>query len=96
MIIFILTETLRKYPPVPFITRKCVKDYKVPDADLIIEKGTSIMIPIRGIHHDEEHFPDPQKFDPDRFSEANKHMIKHFSYMPFGEGNRICIGEKKN
>ncbi|KAJ3618441.1 hypothetical protein MTP99_006436 [Tenebrio molitor] len=46
----VLDETLRKYPPIPFITRECVKDYKIPDQDIIIEKGTRVVVSIFGIH----------------------------------------------
>ncbi|KAJ8936060.1 hypothetical protein NQ318_004961 [Aromia moschata] len=42
------------------------------DENLVIEKGVVIFIPIRGIHYDEEYYENPDEFDPDRFSEANK------------------------
>ncbi|KAJ8940734.1 hypothetical protein NQ318_005485 [Aromia moschata] len=84
-------KTLRMYPPLSFVTRTCVKDYKVPDEDLVIDKGTRVFIPIRGIHYDERHFIDPEVFDPERFNEANKKKIQQYSYLPFGEGPRICI-----
>ncbi|KAK4877919.1 hypothetical protein RN001_010425 [Aquatica leii] len=90
----IVFETLRKYPPVTFIGRDCVKDYKSPNFDLVLEKGTRVVISIMGIHHDEEYYPDPEKFDPDRFTEENRKKMKPFSYMPFGEGPRMCIGKR--
>ncbi|XP_019866120.1 probable cytochrome P450 6a13 [Aethina tumida] len=40
----VLHETLRKYPPLPFLTRKCNKTYKVPGTDLVIDKGTMVGI----------------------------------------------------
>nr|AKZ17689.1 cytochrome P450 monooxygenase CYP6BK19 [Tenebrio molitor] len=88
----VLSETLRKYPPVTFLTRQCVLDYKVPNEDVIIEKGTTVSIPILGLHYDEEYYPDPKKFDPERFTEENQSSRPHFTYMPFGEGPRMCIG----
>ncbi|RZC35581.1 p450 domain containing protein [Asbolus verrucosus] len=90
----VLDEILRKYPPVPFIRRRCVKDYKIPDEDIVIEKGTIVVIPILGIHHDKEYYPDPDKFDPERFSEENKSCRHHYAHLPFGEGPRICIGKR--
>ncbi|KAJ3618158.1 hypothetical protein MTP99_006184 [Tenebrio molitor] len=88
----VINETLRKYPPLPLITRMCVRDYKIPGEDLIIEKDTTIMISVLGIHHDKEYYPDPEKFDPERFTEENKKSRHHFAHIPFGEGPRVCIG----
>ena len=51
------------------------------------------MIPTYAFHHDPEFFPDPEKFDPERFSEENKHKINPLAYMPFGAGPRNCIGK---
>ena len=90
----VIDETLRKYPPVPRLVRKCVKDYKIPDQDVVIEKGTMVEIPVYAIHYDKEYYPDPEKFDPERFTEENKSKRHHFSHLPFGEGPRICIGKK--
>jgi cytochrome P450 family 6 len=88
----VLDETLRKYPPVPFITRDCVEDYKVPDQDIIIEKGTRVVVSIFGIHYDEEYYPNPETFDPERFNEENSRSRHQYAHIPFGEGPRICIG----
>ncbi|XP_025832386.1 probable cytochrome P450 6a13 isoform X2 [Agrilus planipennis] len=85
-------ETLRKYPPVAVLTRECTKTYKVPDSDLTIEKGTRVMISPFGIQHDPEIYPDPEKFDPNRFSDENKRKRHPMSFLSFGEGPRICIG----
>jgi cytochrome P450 family 6 len=59
----------------------------------MVEKGTRIMIPVMALHHDPKHYPDPERFDPERFSEVEKKKRPHFSYLPFGEGPRNCIGE---
>ncbi|KAI4471433.1 cytochrome p450 [Holotrichia oblita] len=87
----VLDESLRKYPPVPFLNRKCGKDYKVPETDLILEKGTSVMISVTGLQMDPDHFPNPEKFDPERFSKENKSKIIPFTFLPFGDGPRVCI-----
>ncbi|KAK5638808.1 hypothetical protein RI129_013103 [Pyrocoelia pectoralis] len=88
----VIDEVLRKYPPLPMLNRKCVMDYKLPGTDLVIEKGTNVMIPLYGLHYDPEYFPDPECFDPERFNEENKKKVIPFTYMPFGEGPRVCIG----
>lgn len=51
------------------------------------------MIPTYVFHHDPHFFPEPEKFDPERFSEENKHKINPLAYMPFGGGPRNCIGK---
>lgn len=80
------------YPPVPLLPRKCIKDYRVPDTDVIIEKGTMVLISVLGIHHDAEYYPNPEIFDPERFSEENKSARHGYAHLPFGEGPRNCIG----
>lgn len=85
-------ETLRKYPPIPFITRKCLLDYKVPNTDLILEVGTDVLIPIKAIHYDGSIYENPEKFNPDRFSSEQKQSRHQYAHIPFGEGPRNCIG----
>lgn len=81
------------HPVAPLLDRMCTKNVTFPDHDLQIEEGTSILIPTFGLHFDADYFPDPDKFDPERFSEENKANIKPFTYLPFGEGPRNCIGK---
>lgn len=69
-------------------------DYNLPEYGLTIPKGTTVYWSIYGMHHDPEYFPDPERFDPDRFSAENKLNIKPYTYMPFGEGPRNCIGRQ--
>lgn len=88
----IVLEALRKYPPGPFITRKCTIDYKIPNSDIIIDKDSHVMIPIKNIHYDEDIYEDPEKFDPERFSSENKSKRHAYAHLPFGEGPRNCIG----
>lgn len=81
----IISEGLRKWPPTPFTDRCCVKDYLLKDEenDFFIEKGTTIFIPIYAFHHDPNYFPNPGKFDPERFSDENKGNINPSVYIPF-------------
>lgn len=64
---FSIVETLRRYPFGPFLNRLCKEDYKIQQTGLIIEKGTPVLIPIDGIHNDPKYYPEPEKFDPERF-----------------------------
>ncbi|XP_062563717.1 probable cytochrome P450 6d5 [Armigeres subalbatus] len=84
-----IDETLRKYPPVPILNRECTKDYKVPDSDITIKKGTAVVLQIIAMQHDPQYYPDPMRFNPDRFLDPD---IKNKPYAPFGDGPRICIG----
>ncbi|XP_024082418.1 cytochrome P450 6B5-like [Cimex lectularius] len=81
-------ETLRKYPVIPFLLRYCVKDYVVND-HLTIKKGTHVGASLEGIHKDPNYFPDPEKYDPDRFKPDE--AFKNIAYLPFGAGPRVCI-----
>ncbi|CAD7083929.1 unnamed protein product [Hermetia illucens] len=49
---------------------------------------------LAGLHYDPEYWPDPDKFDPERFNDENRQKIKPFSYLPFGIGPRNCIGSR--
>lgn len=85
---------MRKHPVVDFIARLCGQEYAVPGSKHVIEKGTLIAIPICGIHYDPQLYPDPEKFDPERFNEENIRNRHPFAWLPFGEGPRNCIGLK--
>lgn len=63
--------------------------------DSQVRAGEGVIIPVYSLHRDPEFYPNPLKFDPERFSEENKHNIQPFSYLPFGAGPRNCIGKKK-
>lgn len=89
----VVSETLRMYPTLPFLDRITMETYKVPNSELVIEKGTPIYISMLGMHYNPEYFPDPERYDPERFTEENKRDRPSCVYFPFGEGPRVCIGE---
>ncbi|KAK9695725.1 Cytochrome P450 [Popillia japonica] len=88
----VVNETLRKYPPLPILNRVCSIDYKIPDTNITLPKGTKVVISNLGIQTDEEYYPDPMTFSPERFSEENKATRPNYTFLPFGEGPRVCIG----
>lgn len=59
---------------------------------MVAEKGTQVYVSILGMHRDPEYYPDPEKFDPERFNDDNKKSRLSFTYLPFGDGPRNCIG----
>ncbi|CRL06049.1 CLUMA_CG018994, isoform A [Clunio marinus] len=89
-------EALRKWPPVPMTDRLCVKDYdlKLDGKNLHINANDSCYIPIWSFHRDLKYFPNPEKFEPERFSEENRGNIDPDTYLPFGVGPRNCIGSR--
>ncbi|XP_050548271.1 probable cytochrome P450 6a14, partial [Daktulosphaira vitifoliae] len=89
-----LLETLRKYPVAPNLIRKATSNYEVPDDDLVIEKGTQVIIPVYSIHMDPKYYPDPNTFNPERFDVKEKAERPNCTYLPFGDGPRICLGKR--
>jgi cytochrome P450 family 6 len=77
-----------------FLNRETADSYTFEETGLTLEKGTSILIPLVGLHYDPEYYPNPEKFDPERFSDENKGDLIPYTFMPFGEGPRVCIGKK--
>ncbi|KAJ6641172.1 Cytochrome P450 6k1 [Pseudolycoriella hygida] len=90
-----IDEALRKYPIVPLLFRVCNEDYQVPDTNLIVPKGTEMMIPVLGIHRNPDIYDNPMEFRPERFlnsSTGTTTETKGCFYLPFGDGPRNCIG----
>ncbi|XP_024873863.1 cytochrome P450 6k1-like isoform X1 [Temnothorax curvispinosus] len=90
----VVSETLRMYPPLGYLNRVANQTYKMPEYNLVIEKGTPVYISMLGLHYDPEYFPNPNKFDPERFNEENKRNRPPCVYFPFGEGPHACIGNR--
>ncbi|XP_077486909.1 cytochrome P450 3A4-like isoform X2 [Amblyomma americanum] len=86
-------EGLRLYPPVPVsLARKCSRDTTV--CGQFIPAGVNILAAPWLLHYDPDLWPEPEQFRPDRFAEENRERVRSGSYVPFGLGPRVCIGEK--
>ncbi|XP_022162554.1 probable cytochrome P450 6a14 [Myzus persicae] len=90
----VLEEISRKYAITMIIFRRATKNYQVPGTSLVIEKGQKITIPVYSIHNDPKYYPDPDTFDPERFSTEEKAKRRNGTYLPFGDGPRLCIGKR--
>lgn len=88
------TETLRKYPPIPILTRITDDDYHVPKTDLVIPRKTTLIVPVYAIHRDANIYEEPDRFDPDRFSKEKRHLRHPMSFIPFGSGSQYCLGDQ--
>nr|UNY86272.1 CYP6a13 [Phyllotreta striolata] len=87
----VVCETMRKHPPFHRLARLCNKDFKVPNSDLVIKSQMQVLIPVLAIHNDPEYYPNPEKFDPERFSKESIARRPPLTYFPFGDGPRNCL-----
>ena len=88
----VLKEVQRIYPTAPFFGRKvteeiCTNGYKIP-------VGSTVAIFTYAMHRNPDLFPEPLKFDPDRFLPENVAKRHPYSFIPFSAGARNCIGQK--
>ncbi|XP_019057784.1 PREDICTED: cytochrome P450 72A14-like [Tarenaya hassleriana] len=94
VVTMVLYEVLRLYPPLVAFNRANNKETKV--GDITIPSGTVITLPVILIHRDTDLWgPDAAEFRPDRFAEGVSKATRNqaASFMPFGSGPRICIGQ---
>jgi cytochrome P450 len=82
---------MRVFPPAWIIPRECVAEDEI--AGHRIPRGSSVLIPIHALHHDERFWPRPEVFDPTRFLPGNARSHHRSSYLPFGAGRRVCAGQ---
>ncbi|KAJ6636759.1 putative cytochrome P450 9f2 [Pseudolycoriella hygida] len=92
----VITESLRKWPPIALTDRMCVKDYTYEEdgVKFVIRKGMMVAVPSMSFHYDEKYFPNSKVFDPERFNDENRRNIVPGTYLPFGIGPRNCIGSR--
>lgn len=75
--------------------RKPIRNYVFEGTKISLRKGQTVIIPIYAIQHDPNIYPDPDVFDPERFSAENMEQRNSMYYLPFGDGPRNCIGNLK-
>jgi cytochrome P450 len=86
----VLNEALRLYPPGWMLARRCVEE--LPLGDYLIPVDGLVLMPPYLMHRDPRFWPEPERFDPDRWAEGAGAPPHRFSYFPFGAGPRKCIG----
>lgn len=82
---------MRKYPPVGVGLREVTQNYTVPNENMVLKVGTPVWIPVKSIHYDPEYYPDPMKFDPERFHPSVAKNRNPMTFQPFGEGPRGTV-----
>jgi cytochrome P450 len=70
--IYFFQKSFRKYPLGGILMRECTKNYTLPESDVKIRVGDQVLVPVYGLDHDPKYFPDPDVFDPERFTEEAK------------------------
>jgi len=86
-----LKESLRLYSVVPVVTRKCLGDDYLGGE--FIPKGTTVIISVQGVHHREDLWKNAQEFEPKRFVGNDTDETGNYSYLPFIQGPRNCLGQ---
>lgn len=87
----VFAEAMRLYPPAWALGRKSLNDCEIMGYH--VPKDSLVLVSQWVMHRDERYWPDPLKFDPQRFTEEAKAARPKFAYFPFGSGPRTCIGE---
>ncbi len=83
-------EALRMMPPVPSVPRRALKAFHFGGHH--IPAGTNVGIGITYTHRMAEHWPDPERFDPMRFTPETSKGRHRFAWVPFGGGAHMCLG----
>uniref|UniRef100_A0AAR5PE84 Cytochrome P450 n=2 Tax=Dendroctonus ponderosae TaxID=77166 RepID=A0AAR5PE84_DENPD len=88
----VVKEVLRFFCFVPYIFRQLDEDIELDG--FTIPTGTNLSICLYNLHHDPHHYPEPFRFDPDRFLPENCSKRHPYAYVPFSAGARNCLGQK--
>jgi cytochrome P450 len=88
----VFAESMRLYPPAWAIGRRAIEPFEA--RGFVIPKRSVVIMSQYIMHRDARYFPDPERFDPERWTPEAQAARPKFSYFPFGGGTRICIGEQ--
>ena len=88
----VFAESMRLYPPAWVMGRQVLNDY--PVGRYVARSGAIILMSPFVMHHDSRYYPDPFRFDPERWTPEARSERPKFAYFPFGGGPRRCIGEQ--
>jgi cytochrome P450 len=88
----VFAESMRLYPPAWTMGRRVLVDYDV--GGYVLPANSIVLVSQWVMHHDPRYYPDPFKFDPERWTTEEREARPKFSYFPFGAGPRVCIGEQ--
>ena len=86
----VISEALRLYPPFWMVDRMALADDRA--GDVVIPRGSTVVVFIHGVHHSPQYWENPENFDEERFSKAKEKLHTPFAHLPFGAGPRGCIG----
>jgi len=86
----VIKESMRRYPPAWCVARTVIKDFEI--GGYRIPAGSNVVMSQWVMHRDPRYFPEPEKFDPDRWLSERSQKLPRFAYFPFGGGPRQCIG----
>lgn len=87
----VLAESMRLYPPAYVFGRMAIHDYRLDEYD--VPAGVTLLVSPYLLHRLEKFYPDPLRFLPERWTQAEDAERHKFAYVPFGGGPRVCIGE---
>lgn len=88
----VIRETMRMFPPAPILYREVALPLRIDGYEL--EPGAAVWVCPWLLHHDPRNFPDPDRFEPERFARDGEHDLKRFAYLPFGAGPRTCVASR--
>lgn len=91
----VFSETMRLIPAGVVMKKRCTEAFELKGSDGLVcrmQPGMELLIPVQALHTDPQYWDNPDEFDPERFNKERKHNIEKFTFLPFGEGPRICVG----